>query len=103
MLVVFVYAFLVASFSLVAFLLVPAFLPPVMRLFLELGFMMVDSFLGPMMARFLTVPRALTVWMVDLHPVAPLGRTKAKYKEQEGCYNSHHYEWHENDEPGHDS
>jgi len=72
------YALLVALFSLMPFLLVPAFLPPVMRLFLELGFVMMDPFLSPMMARFLT---ALSVWMVNLHSVAPLGWAEAQYEQ----------------------
>ena len=81
MLVVSMYALLVALFSLMPFLLVLAFLPPVMRLFLELGFVMMDPFLSPMMALFLTVPCALAVWMVNLHSVAPLGWAEAQYEE----------------------
>ena len=81
MLVMSVYAFLVALFSLMPFLLVPAFLPPVMRLFLESGLMIMDPFLCPPMALFLLAPLALPVRVVNLHSIAPLRWAKTQYEE----------------------
>ena len=74
------YALLVALFSLMPLLLVPAFLPPVVCLFLELGLVVMDPFLSPAMARFFVTPLALPLWMVDLHSVAPLGRVETQYE-----------------------
>jgi hypothetical protein len=64
-----------------AFLLVPAFFSPVMRLFSEPCFMVVNSFLGSTMAGFLMVSGTLSVRMVHLHPIASLGWAKAHYEE----------------------
>lgn len=74
--------FKIAFLLLMAFLLVPTFFSPVMRLFSEPGFMVVNLFLGSTMAGFLMVSGLMVLGrMVHLHPIASPRWAKTHYEE----------------------